>query len=51
MKGVFESDLFKDFTSKMLLHIKEGNSVRDDSVETILPGVLHMMDDTNKVIT
>ena len=34
----------------MLPQIKEKDSVKDDSIETILPGVLRKMDDTNNTI-
>ena len=34
----------------MLLHIKETDSVTNDSIETILPGVLRTMDHTNNTI-
>ena len=51
MKDVFYSDCSKDYTAKMLIHIKDEDSVKDDSIETILPGVLRKMDDTNEAIT
>ena len=50
MKEVFESDLFKYFTSKILLHIKETDSVNDDTIDTIPPGVLRKMDQTNNAM-
>ena len=50
MKDVFESDLFKEFTNDILPHINEKDSVNDDTIETILPGVLHEMDQINNVI-
>ena len=50
MKSVFDSELFKDFTCKLLHHIKEKDSVKDDTVENALPGVLRRMDQTNNAI-
>ena len=48
--GVFKSDLFKDFTSKFLHHIKKKYSVKNHTIEPIPPGVLCMMDQTNNTI-
>ena len=50
MEDVFESELFKDFMSKILLHIKEKDSVKDGTLDTVLPSILRNMDQTNNAM-
>ena len=44
MQCMFCSDLFKDFTAKLLKCIKETEHVKEDTVQDILPGVLNTFD-------
>ena len=37
---MFDSRLFKDFQSKLLSHIKKHESVKDETIDSYLPGVL-----------
>lgn len=49
MKDVFDSDLFRDFTFKLLQHIKKTDEVKDNTIQHVLPGVLHKFDESKKV--
>ena len=49
-KDVFDSTLFEDYTSKLSPHIKNHESVEDDTIKICLPRVSKMMDETNKTI-
>ena len=41
INDVFDSVLFRDFTSKLLHHIKKSDEVKEDTIQHVLPSVLH----------
>ena len=49
-RDVIDLTFFKDFQNKLLSHINQHESVKDETIENCLPGVLKKMDETNDAI-
>ena len=43
MKHIFDSELFKDFSTKLMTRINETDDTKNTRVENVLNGVLHTL--------